>query len=384
MEKPISVLLIVNYESNDKSIGVTKKIDGLLSAMRNKGFSVYYTSYSETSIDVVDDRDNVVFSYPYFFNGKAKDISRRFDLINAAEKYIKQSSYRFDIVFTRWIGFDLPFISLLKTIKKKMGSYIIIDMHSYFEGIHFPSLKGKYMTINTDLFKGTAVKYLDTILTEGSIENMFGKKTVPARIGVDVDSLQKHCYKGNADELHIISVANERPYHGYDRLIKSLAEYNNTTKKVYLHLVGVVYESTRKLVEELKLDNHVFLYGKQSGEKLDEIYDKCNIGAGPICQFRVGGKKDSGLKTKEYFGRGIPYFFSGEENLIPEDYPYTFKIKDDDSLIDFNEIIRFYNSYASNNEVGDHMRAFARKYYSWDAIVNDFLEDYYRTRKGIV
>lgn len=378
------MLMIVNYESHDKSIGVTLKIDGLIQAFKKKGIEVFYTSYDDDGIGIYNNDNSLIYKKKYSSKTN-QGLTRRFDLLRTSQRFISTTKLCFDLVFTRWIGFDLPFIRLLKLIKKKQKSFIIIDMHSYFPGIVFPSIKGKYMTINTNLFKRKAMKYLDTVLTEGDVSSLFGKKTIRAAIGVDLNRLQEHHYLGNVNELNIISVANERPYHGYDRLIRSIAENDQSGEiKVRLHLVGELYDSSLELIKSTGLQNSVILYGKQTGRALDQIFDKCNVAAGPLCPYRVGGKKDPGLKTKEYFGRGIPYFFAGEDFSVPSDYPFVFRVSDSNDTIDFGAIYQFYQSVRDRNDVSKSMREYATLNYSWDAITDSFLQEYKQNTKDSI
>jgi len=379
MEKNIRLLMFVNYERSDESIGVTKKIRGLINAFRKKGIEVFYTSYEKNGIGIFNNQDEMIYTRDYMTN-KFRGVFRRFELIKTTQYFLKSTNLGFDILFTRWIGFDIPFINALKIAKKKKGTYVIIDMHSYFEGITFPSLKGKYMTFNTKMFKNRAAKYIDTFLTEGDVNILFGRKTIKAAIGVEIDNLPIHNYSGKKDELNIITVANERPYHGYDRLIKSLSFYKGSAN-VCLHIVGNVYPKTREMVQNLNLQDKVIFYGKQYGKQLEDIYNKCNLAAGPICQHRVGGKKDTGLKTKEYIGIGLPYFYGGQDLMDDSIGKYILNIPDDESMIDYDVLYNFYLSYCNEENVAILMREYAKNYFSWDSISSSFLEDYYKKNK---
>ncbi len=381
----LNIFMVVNFTPSDDSIGVTKKLKGTIDAFRKKGHAVFYTAYGENGIQVFDNNDQLIYEKKYLFkNEKLRAISRRFELLSVANSYLKNFEPKVDIAFLRWLGFDIPYIALLKTIKKRKKSHVIVDMHSYFPGIKFSNLKSKYMTFNTDLFHKIAAEQIDTFLTEGDLEYLWGKKTVHASIGISLDKLEKHVYVGDPEEINMISVAIERPYHGYDRLIKSLYEYNKAfpgARRINLHLVGTINDSTKKLVNDLGLENHVFLYGKKFGQELTDIYSLCNLGIGPVCQHRVGGKKGTGLKTKEYFGIGIPYFYAGEEVCVPQNYPYVMEIPDDESLVDMHAVEEFYLSYKDNKNVAQEMREYAARNYSWDSITDDFLKPYY-AKKG--
>lgn len=379
MENKKTMFLVVNYTPGDQCLGITKKIRSVIDAFRRKDYLVYYSAYGKAGIDIYDYNDKVVHSEKYSSeNHKLSSIIRRFDLIQTCTKYFKSSKMKFDIVFMRYLGFDQPYIGLLKKCKKSCA-YIIVDMLGYFQGIKSKDLKGLYMNINTDLFHKQAIKYIDEMLTEGDENILFGKKTVKSEMGIDCEKYRMHSYNGNEKQINLISVANETLYHGYDRLINSLAAYYekaNVEVEINLHLVGVISESTKNIIISKKMTEHVTLYGKQYGDVLMDIYDKCNMAVGPLGQHRIGGKKDTGLKTREYFGMGIPYFYSGVESVVLNHFPYIFEVPSDESMINFYDIIDFYNSYKNLYNVAGEMRQFAQEHYSWDRITDSFLENY--------
>ena len=372
------VFMVVNYSPTDRSIGVTKKISGVINALRRKSMEVYYTAYGNTGIEIYNNNDEKIMEYSYSTNlSSLQKVFRRFDLLKAARQYVAKREEAIDLLFIRWLGFDIPYLRLLKTVKRKKNAFVMVDMHSYFDGIKFSSIKGRYMVSSTKLFSSYAVRYIDTMLTEGNVEQLFGKRTIHAAIGIETDYLREHHYSGRKDEINMISVANELPYHGYDRLLRSMAEYYSNGSKeklrINLHLVGVLSEETKRYIEESQLAPYVMQYGKLAGEQLFDIYDKANMAVGPLGQHRVGGKKGTGLKTKEYIGIGIPYFYSGEDVSIPENFPYALRVPSDERMIDFDEIIAFYQSYCCVPDVSDNMRNYARKNFSWDVITDSFL-----------
>lgn len=385
MKQKITIFMVTNFTPADKSIGITKKIMGVIHAFRRKGYEVCYTAYVKNGIAVYDKNDKILFTQKsHFQNPKLVSVFRRFELIRATTKFIMQTDIKFNIVFLRYLGFDLPYIKLLKRIKKINDAYILVDMLGYFKGIRSQNLKGLYMNICTKLFNRVAVRYIDSLLTEGVEESLFGIKTGKAYMGIELSEFSSHSYDGDVDEINMISVANETIYHAYDRLIKSLSIYNNRsnkTVKIKLHLVGVITETTKRLITSENVEKIVFLYGKKYGKELSDIYNKCNLGVGPLGQHRIGGKKDTGLKTKEYFAVGIPYFFSGIESTVPENYPYVFQVPNNESFIDFDKIIRFYRSFKDDEGVADKMREFAKENYSWDKITSDFLTPYFKQTK---
>lgn len=379
MNNEKNIFMVVNYTPADQSIGVTKKIKSVIDAFIRKGYSVYYSAYSSQGIEIFNYKNEIVYKTKCEIkNDFLLKIIRRFYLLNTCTRYMKMTSIKFDIVFLRYLGFDKAYVKLLKTCKDH-GAYIMVDMLGYFQGMKSRDIKGMYMNTNTNIFYKKAIRYIDEILTEGCENTLFGRKTVQAQMGVETDKLREHTYTGSKKQINLISVANETIYHGYDRLINSLAMYykgNSPEIIINTHLVGVISDETQRLIISNGLSEHVILYGKLYGDKLMDIYEKCNMAVGPLGQHRIGGKRDTGLKTKEYFGVGIPYFYAGMDSTVPEKYPFVFQIPSDESMIDFSDIIRFYNSYKNLNDVASNMRQFARENFSWDKITDSFLTNY--------
>ncbi len=358
------IFLYVNYSPEDKSKGITKKIFSEIKSLRKMGLKVFYCAYFSDGVAIFNNQDKIILEKKYKIKEeKIRKVIRRFLLINLSTDFLKMN--KFDFYLLRWCAFDESYLRLLREMKKR-GGKVMLESLGYFPGMHSKGFKSKYILLCTKFNKKRASKYIDLILSEGKFETIFGVKAIEFGMGVDIETIKPHNYKGFNDEYNLLSVANETIYHGYDRLIKSLSNYykNGGSKKIYLHLVGVVSASTKKLVCSINVSEYVFFYGKQYGKALELIYNKCNIGIGPLGQHRIGGKKDTGLKTKEYFAKGLPYFYSGDESANLKDFPYIYQVSSDENLIDLNEICNFYVNIRDENIV-NNMREYAIKNYSW-------------------
>ncbi len=374
----MKIFMFVNYTPSDKSLGITKKISSEIQAIKRLGHDVVYTAYDNNGIVVCDNDDKVVYKKKYcFHNNLYIRIVRYFFLIKVAQEYINLHKQDFDTFYGRLLAPSNKYLNLLRSFKEN-HCRVILEAHAYFPGIRFQSIKGKYVSYMLEKNGPKLKDCVDKILTEGHIEDFFGIPEVcEAKIGVETKGISPHHYTGNLDELNMLSVANETTYHAYDRVVKSLVAYygeGKSVRPIRLHLVGTVSDNTKRIIEELGIKEKVELYGKQFGKSLDDIYDKCNLGLGPFGQHRIGGKKDTGLKTKEYFAKGLPYIFSGDEPSVPHEYPYILQYPSDESLIDFNIAWNFYLSYRDNKDVVNEMRNFAIKNYSWDAIMEEAIK----------
>ena len=371
MSKIKRVFMFANYTPSDDSIGITKKIRSEIRTLREMGMEVCYTGYENDSVAVFDNNDVVIKRNPYPFPVSiVKSKLRYFWLETTALDYLK-TDYYFDLGYFR-LGPPNGLLFKMFELLKRNGAQIVAESLAYFPGIKYTSLGGKYIMYcfnkNGHRFKD----YVSYFLCEGNFTEMFDVPAYTMNMGVDVKQIVPHYYKGDKNELNLISVANENVYHAYDRIIKSVHLYKGD-KKIKVHLVGTITDSSKALIRKYGLENQVILYGKKCGKELDRIYDKCNVGLGPFGQHRVGGKKDTGLKTKEYFAKGLPYIFSGEEPSVPDNYPYICEFPSDESPIDFDKVWGFYQLFADDSEVIDKMRSFALENYSWHKIMEDAL-----------
>ncbi len=358
------LFMCVNYPLSNHSIGLSKKITMQLEAFESLGYEVIFSAYTENGVAILH-KDKILVEQIYS-NQKVNSILRRFRLMKLCKQFIM--TQKFEVGFIRWDAVDKIFLDIVKLLKMNCDK-VLMDCHGYFEGYNAPGLKGRYTKYMTFLNSNKLSKYIDYCLTESKNNQVFGIPALSIDTGINIDNYKPHQYMGNKDELHLISVATETIYHGYDRIIYGLYKFKkNHTAEIYLHFVGKVSDKTKKLIQKLNLEKYIFLYGYQSGRELEKIYNMCNIGIGPLAPHRVGGKEGTGIKTKEYFAIGLPYFFAGQELLVPENYRYALKIESDDSPVDIQKIFNFYETVKDDKNIQENMRNFANEHYSWKTI----------------
>ena len=366
------IFLYTNFFKDDNSIGITKKIKSQIKAMRDMGLIVYYTSYVDDGAVVVDNNDNVVYHKKYMLSSPLfRRYDRRFLLIRTARAYIESCGIHFDLGYLRWHTFDRPFLKLLKSLKQN-GAVNIIEAHAWTPNRIGRSLISKYQIAMDNRFSKQAKKYVSLVAGMSEYDNIWGIKTVKIDNAIDLSIISPRYWVKDDSVVRIISVSNEYPYHGYDRLLKGIRNYYNAggTRKIEVHFVGVFLESTKKLTDELDLTDMVVFHGKQFGEALDELYNHSDIGIGALAHHRVGMFAGSSLKTKEYFAKGLPFIYGWKEPAFDETYPYAHRIKLCEEPIDMEEIISFYDSIKDDPNMLENMRQFADEHYSWEKELN--------------
>lgn len=368
----MKLFMCVNYPIYNPAIGISKKINSQIENFEKLGFEVTYTAYTQNGIGIYCGNELLEeIEYPKYLSKKARVWLRKFYWLKEAKRFLEHRQEYYDVGFVRWGAVDRSFLNMLNAMKLNCGK-IIMDCHGYHKNYHGHSLKGLYIEKTTKRNGNKLSQYIDVCLTETKNTELFGINAIPMDTGIDVEKYQPHHYEGSKDEIHMISVTNELSYHGYDRIIRGIAEYNSSN--VYLHLVGKIQKTTKRMISEFGLEKQIILYGYQMGENLTQIYNKCNIGVGPLAPHRIGGKEGTGIKTKEYFAIGLPYFYAGQELLVPDDYPYVLKLAADESPIDIESVITFFNNIRNESDMQEQMRDFAKENFSWEKIFLKALE----------
>lgn len=364
----------VNYPKYNMSEGISKKIESQISVFEKFGYTVYYSAYVENGVAIFNgEKEILTWTKPSFIIDRIYKVFRFQVLLLVSCRFI--SKQKFDVGFIRWNAINSLYIRFIKALKKT-SKYVIMDFHGYFPNAKYKKISEKYLSITTKLNGAKISDYVDLALTESKLKSIFGIKCMNIDTCIDVSKYDIHIYHGKENELNLISVANEKDYHGYDRLIKGIYFYNKSEKdKVHFHLVGKISKKTIKLIKKLELENYVHVYGYLDGDEKKEVYSKCNVGVGPLAQSRVGGKQGTGIKTKEYFAIGLPYIVAGEELIVPNNYPYVLELNDDESLIDIECVKNFYMSFRNNPNYKEEMREFARKNFSWQIVFKNALNE---------
>jgi glycosyltransferase involved in cell wall biosynthesis len=202
---------------------------------------------------------------------------------------------------------------------------------------------------------------------------------MPISNGVDVYKIKPKEKNEIPHYINLIGVANIAFWHGYDRLIKGLKNYYDTKNKintiVYFNVVGDSAElsNLKQLVSDYNLNDYIIFHGRKTGQELNDLFDKCNIGIGSLGNHRKALTKDSALKNREYCARGIPFLIASRDDGFGEDFKYILRIRPDESPVDVNKVIEFYNLINKDNYV-EEMRDFAEKYLDWQIVMKPVID----------
>ncbi len=274
-----------------------------------------------------------------------------------------------DIVYTRYPLGDPSSVSFVKRIPSSIPivfeqqALVLKELKSLNKRVYvlFEGLYGKRLV---NLAAGV-VGVTEGIVAHEShrmkngrailISNGVGVKAVPLRQPPPFEKTR----------LEILFVGSTNPWHGLDRLLRGLKEYEGDVE-ITLHIVGIEEDdSLRSLAKTLNIANHLRFHGFKVGKELDAFFDFCHIGAGSFGIQRKGLTESAGLKMREYCARGLPFFLGHKDPDFSLDFPFCTFFPSAEEPIDFDRVVRFYESVYSCENHPQSMRDFALKNLDW-------------------
>ncbi|KYG35615.1 glycosyltransferase [Priestia endophytica] len=350
--------------------GVSKKIKSHITSLNKKGLATELYSF-QPSRNIVR---KVMRQLPY-------------NLFISSYKYYERLN-SVDFIYIRKMAFDYSFLRLLKNIKKRNPECkIILEIPTYpydneiSKLIHVPGIiKDRYN--RKKLFK-----FVDRIVTFSDDEEIFGIKTLRLSNGVDTELIKQRIpLVRKENNINLIAVAMHSFWHGYDRFLEGMGRYyeKGGKRNIFLHIVGEgdgVFNKYREIINKYSLQDRVIFHGKRHGEELDQIYNKCNMALDSMGRHRSGVYYNSSLKGKEYAAKGLPVV-SGVRTELDDvlDFEYYLRVPADETPINIEEIIKFYDEIyqLEEKEVIGEIRRYAEEHFDMD-ICFDPVVDYLKS-----
>ena len=174
--------------------------------------------------------------------------------------------------------------------------------------------------------------------------------------------------KGESDIIHLLFVASIfSPWHGLDRILKSLAEYSGPPR-IRLSVVGDPGQFSSDLVR-FESSGHKWVDlscpGVLTGDDLTQLYNRAHIAISSMALFRNDLHEASTLKTREYTARCIPYIYGYHDSDLSGTENFALRVSNDEQLIKFSEVIEYFKPILQKNEYQREMRAHAVETMDW-------------------
>ncbi|MDD3052057.1 MAG: glycosyltransferase family 1 protein [Candidatus Cloacimonetes bacterium] len=343
-------MLFLVFHGFSEYNGISKKIHYQVDGLKENGHEVHLCYYSFENADGHRKRmiDNNVLED--FGCDRFAPLRKRVKYSSIVQ-YAKEQEIEF--VYMRSDHNANPFtINMVKNLRK-LGIKIVMEIPTYPYDQEYISKRMKVELAIDRLFRKQLARNLSAIVTFSDYKEIFGTQTIRISNGIDFSNIKlKERINDTSECLNLLGVAEVHYWHGFDRVIRGLAEYYKQpqTYKVYFHIAGNISGIREQseivdAVNVLHLNKYVYFHGALFGEELDEMFEKCDLGIGSLGRHRSGIDKIKTLKNREYAARGIPFIYSETDSDF-EKMSYIIKAGANDSPIDIESLIRFYKTHS--------------------------------------
>lgn len=353
------IAYIIKYENDYSQLSVNKKILQQKKTWEKLGINVCVFAFSEKIENVNKEFKNIQLS-----NEKTKNkIIQRKKLINILLEEIRM--FDADIIYLRDCMFNF---NLHKSLSKIAPLFVEIQTDIFNE---FKINNKKRFFIERFIRR----RYLKHVKGLICITDEIGKKELrlnnkPVFIlgnGVEADKFIEKEKKYRSEYINLVFIGTPNtPWNGIERILRSFTQSKNRDK-FNLHIIG--YENDFNINEE-----NIKFYGYVNDEKeINKIIDKCDIGIGTMALFKKGMNEAAPLKVRKYLQRRIPIIIGYNDTDISEELPFVFRVENNDTLINFNDIESFFIDNYSNN-YSDEIQKFIEEVLLWDVKYDNLLK----------
>ena len=127
---------------------------------------------------------------------------------------------------------------------------------------------------------------------------------------------------------------------------------------------GPEKEYLQDLINKYRLNKYCKLVGYKNGKELDKLFDESNLAFSCLGLHRKNVLALTSLKNREYCVRGIPFVDVAEDQDF-ENFKYRLKINSDETPIDMNQILDFYDDIYTET-LSKEMNEYAKEYLTWE------------------
>ncbi|MDL2318943.1 glycosyltransferase [Eubacteriales bacterium OttesenSCG-928-A19] len=375
MEK---LLFFSRYFLDDTKDHLSQKFSQQIAALRALNFQVCYFGIEHNHVGIYD-QHGLIRTITPFVKGKIPMLSNYmvYRRLYGALRQVIQDNADYDWLYCRSL-FPIRAAKRALKVAKKKNMKTIMEIPTYPpENEYGKEKRLLWRMALLSIVKKTKrmAAYVDLFPLIGEKADAYlGRPAVNIDNGIDANKLPLRSPLSHEGEIHLLALAAMRTWHGYDRVIEGLKKYVQTDSpyRCIVHFVGPDSDNQtlaywKELVCAYNLQAYVIFHGPLYGADLNGIFDLCDLGIASLASYRKNLFVSSELKVREYTARGLPFLYAAEDNAIPDDGKYAFRAPMDDSPIDFEEVVRFFEQCSQILDLPVKMRTYAQEHMSWCA-----------------
>lgn len=314
-----------------------------------------------------------------FFKMFSKDLYPYIDVSDINYMYIRRLNHT-----------CVGVISFLSQIRKSNPNIkIILEIPTWPYESEYRSVYTKFALIIDKIYRKKLVKYVDLITSYSNDKKILNIPVLPLKNGIDCSSIPIAKINQDFKRINLIAVAKFSNWHGYDRLIEGLNNYylSDNDVHVFIKFVGDGPELNKykNLVNKYKLCEYVSFEGNKGSEELNIEFDSSDIAVCSLGCHRKNLYLSSELKSREYLCRGLPMITSTKIDILNDEFKYNFRVPENDSPINIQEIVVFYKKIIEKTDIGTirkEIRLFAERECDMDAVFKPVVDYIYEKKEG--
>lgn len=371
MDNKKTLLYIMRYPMYE-GFNLKQKFDGQLNAFRQLGYHTLFIGFDKKFFYLVDGDKNAIVGKTHFHVPNYFHTFLYVDLYSAVMRVIRSNNI--DIVYYREAPAFRKTLTMIRCIKKNKCKFVN-EIPTYTPEIKETDLSAFrrifrfYSNIWAKIMESLPNLYV--FMGDGNLTTFHGVPAIRIENGIDPELMATRTPIIDPETIHILALSSMSYWHGYDRLIKSLSEYNGN-RNIIIHIVGKddggCQKEWQELTSKLHLDKCIIFHGPMYGNDLDDIFNLCDIGVNSMGMYRKGFEDTSELKTREYISRGLPFVSSVYDVVLDGlDKDLWHQISNDDSIPSMEGIVEFALKVKQDDTAKDRLHEYAVTTMTWKA-----------------
>lgn len=355
-------------------IGVRKKVRQILRAFNELGVETDVAQFTNCGLEL-----NGELLKEFSANKLKRGWENNAEVHKTLLEKVNFSKY--DFAWMR-VGLVLPWVfQFIKNAKKRNPKMkIFLEYGTYPFDMELEGFVKKLYPVS-EFYLKRLKNHVEKIITFCGQDEIHGIDCIKMSNGIDVGE-----YKWNekppefTDTLNLIAVSSLHKWHAYDRVINGMKNYytedfDRLKININFHIVGEGEEKQNLEImsKEFNLQDKIFFHGYQTGNDLDEFFEKCHLAIGTLGMHRININVVSSLKNREYCARAIPFVLATSDSDFPENLPFVKYVSGDDSDISIGNLLNFYRLFKTV-ETNSAIRNYAEKNLVWKQKIAEILD----------
>ena len=372
-----TILFVMKYPLHQKE-NLKTKFDGQLAAARALGWDACCIGWDEHGMALLGPDGAIPLRRNAMARLRGYDHTKIFfDLMAATREAMRH--IHVDVLYLRYMP---TFPGALRTVRqlKAQGGRLVLEYPTYppeAENNRFFLRRQVFRLSDRVLTKIHPLVDLYTLIGEPCGGSLRGRPAMNIVNGVNVSAFPPHTPNAGSSTVRLLALASMSGWHGYDRLLCSLAAYNGETP-VAIEFAGGDGDGSlatwKSLAQSLGLTDRVTFHGPLYGDALNALVARCDVGVGSLGMYRYGLSQGMTLKLREYLARGLPFVSAVDDPALPADADFALRVPNDDTPIDMNAIVAFAQKVRADATLSTRMRAYAQANLSWEGVLRGVLE----------